>query len=172
MYMYLHFFALQLMYYMKNVQYKVPHTEEEIYFVDGDVKAYYDIINWQVNSHGELSYVTVGQYNASADNSMTIRNDTIIWNNEETEVSVTERALSSVLHKSLEVFIICMCMFQPPKSVCSENCQPGTRKGIRQGEPVCCFDCIPCADGEISNVTSQSTSIIFILVFICYMLFI
>lgn len=123
----------QLMYYMKNVQYKVPHTEEEIYFVDGDVKAYYDIINWQVNSHGELSYVTVGQYNASADNSMTIRNDTIIWNNEETE---------------------------PPKSVCSENCQPGTRKGIRQGEPVCCFDCIPCADGEISNVTNARECIL------------
>lgn len=86
------------MYYMKNVQYKVPHTEEEIYFVDGDVEAYYDIINWQVNSHGELSYVTVGQYNASADKTMTIKNDSIIWNNEETEVSVTQRALPQFLH--------------------------------------------------------------------------
>ncbi|KAM9801343.1 vomeronasal type-2 receptor 1 [Neosynchiropus ocellatus] len=119
----------QLMYYVKNVRFKVPHTDEEIFFEKGDVEGYYDIINWGVDGNGEISYVTVGQYNGSADpeNQMTIRNDSIVWNNDELE---------------------------PPRSVCSENCQPGTRKGIRQGEPVCCFDCIPCADGEISNMTN------------------
>uniref|UniRef100_A0A7N4PK78 G-protein coupled receptors family 3 profile domain-containing protein n=1 Tax=Sarcophilus harrisii TaxID=9305 RepID=A0A7N4PK78_SARHA len=40
--------------------------------------------------------------------------------------------------------------WQLPKSVCTELCRPGTRKGIRQGEPICCFDCIPCADGHVS----------------------
>ncbi|XP_059186760.1 vomeronasal type-2 receptor 1 [Centropristis striata] len=125
----------QLMYYLKNVRFNVPHTDEEIYFDDGDVEGIYDIINWQVSSNGEISYVTVGHYNGSAapEDRMTIMNESILWNNE---------------------------MLEPPRSVCSENCQPGTRKGIRQGEPVCCFDCIPCADGEISNSTNARACIL------------
>ncbi|XP_023817660.1 vomeronasal type-2 receptor 1-like [Oryzias latipes] len=125
----------QLMYYMKNVHFKVPNTEEEIYFVDGDIEGYYDIINWQLGGDGEISYVTVGHYNGSAapEDRLHIRNDSIVWNNDEST---------------------------PPRSVCSENCQPGTRKGIRQGEPVCCFDCIPCADGEISNTTNARECIL------------
>nr|XP_025725710.1 vomeronasal type-2 receptor 26-like [Callorhinus ursinus] len=38
-----------------------------------------------------------------------------------------------------------------PHSVCTDLCHPGTRKGIRQGEPICCFDCIPCANGHVSR---------------------
>ncbi|XP_072247743.1 vomeronasal type-2 receptor 1 [Leuresthes tenuis] len=125
----------QLMYYLKNVRFKVPNTEEEIYFVDGDIEGFYDIINWQVNSDGEISYVNVGLFNGSAapEDRLHIMNGSIVWNNEVTE---------------------------PPRSVCSEDCQPGTRKGIRQGEPVCCFDCIPCADGEISNTTNARECIL------------
>ncbi|XP_069053648.1 extracellular calcium-sensing receptor-like [Lepisosteus oculatus] len=43
------------------------------------------------------------------------------------------------------------------RSVCTESCPLGTRKGIRQGQPPCCFDCLPCADGKISNQTVECT---------------
>ncbi|XP_076850862.1 extracellular calcium-sensing receptor-like isoform X2 [Brachyhypopomus gauderio] len=45
---------------------------------------------------------------------------------------------------------------QVPVSVCSESCPPGTRKAVQKGKPICCYDCVPCATGEISNVTDST----------------
>ena len=76
------------MYYLKNLRFKMPHTGEEVYFEEGDIEGVYDIINWQVDGNGEISYVTVGNYNGSAapEDRMTLRNDSIMWNNEGMEV--------------------------------------------------------------------------------------
>ncbi|XP_029442992.1 vomeronasal type-2 receptor 26-like [Rhinatrema bivittatum] len=38
-----------------------------------------------------------------------------------------------------------------PRSVCSENCQLGHRKVSIEGQPACCFQCVPCSSGEITN---------------------
>uniref|UniRef100_A0A8C5HRJ4 Extracellular calcium-sensing receptor-like n=1 Tax=Gouania willdenowi TaxID=441366 RepID=A0A8C5HRJ4_GOUWI len=47
-----------------------------------------------------------------------------------------------------------------PVSVCSERCPPGTRKVLQKGKPVCCYDCVPCADGKISNKTDSITCVL------------
>uniref|UniRef100_A0A8C2VAJ8 Vomeronasal type-2 receptor 116-like n=1 Tax=Chinchilla lanigera TaxID=34839 RepID=A0A8C2VAJ8_CHILA len=44
---------------------------------------------------------------------------------------------------------------EPPRSVCSESCNPGFRKSPQEGRAACCFDCTPCADNEISNGTDM-----------------
>ncbi|KAG8140334.1 hypothetical protein E2320_003054, partial [Naja naja] len=38
-----------------------------------------------------------------------------------------------------------------PVSICTGSCHPGTSKKIKEGEPFCCYDCIPCPDGKISE---------------------
>ncbi|XP_008303660.1 extracellular calcium-sensing receptor-like, partial [Stegastes partitus] len=44
---------------------------------------------------------------------------------------------------------------QPPRSVCSESCPPGTRMARKNGQPVCCFDCVPCSERKFSNKTDS-----------------
>ncbi|XP_051846898.1 vomeronasal type-2 receptor 26-like [Antechinus flavipes] len=41
--------------------------------------------------------------------------------------------------------------WQTLQAVCSKNCGSGFRKIAREREPVCCFDCVQCPEGEISN---------------------
>ncbi|XP_063289581.1 vomeronasal type-2 receptor 26-like [Pelobates fuscus] len=43
----------------------------------------------------------------------------------------------------------------PPRSVCSDNCVAGFWKVPQRGQPVCCFDCVLCPDGTISNQTNS-----------------
>ncbi|XP_034368004.1 vomeronasal type-2 receptor 26-like [Arvicanthis niloticus] len=44
---------------------------------------------------------------------------------------------------------------QTPVSVCSHSCPLGFRKTPIEGKPFCCFDCLPCPDGEIANETDK-----------------
>ncbi|XP_070587978.1 vomeronasal type-2 receptor 26-like [Erythrolamprus reginae] len=55
--------------------------------------------------------------------------------------SIKQGALSrlKLLNKSL------------PESKCVESCHPGFVKRAREGEPGCCYDCVPCPEGTFST---------------------
>ncbi|XP_066430842.1 vomeronasal type-2 receptor 26-like [Eleutherodactylus coqui] len=46
-----------------------------------------------------------------------------------------------------------------PVSRCSDQCSPGSRKKTGETIHACCYDCIPCAEGEISNITDAEDCI-------------
>ncbi|XP_039596690.1 extracellular calcium-sensing receptor-like [Polypterus senegalus] len=116
----------QLFHYLMKVNFS-NHLGERIMFNEnGDPPAIYDIMSWQMDEHGEVRVKTVGLFDesAGAGNDLMLKEDEIFWN-----------------------FDFGMV----PESMCSKSCRPGSRKATRKGEPVCCFDCVPCADGEISS---------------------
>ncbi|KAM3937008.1 vomeronasal type-2 receptor 26-like [Leptodactylus fuscus] len=44
---------------------------------------------------------------------------------------------------------------QKPQSRCNDKCPPGSRKAPNGGYHVCCYDCVPCSEGEMSNTTDS-----------------
>ncbi|ETE58126.1 hypothetical protein L345_16155, partial [Ophiophagus hannah] len=38
-----------------------------------------------------------------------------------------------------------------PVALCNEKCHPGYRRKKKEGEPFCCYNCVPCPDGKISD---------------------
>ncbi|XP_069832147.1 vomeronasal type-2 receptor 26-like [Dendropsophus ebraccatus] len=42
-----------------------------------------------------------------------------------------------------------------PQARCNDPCSPGFRKAPNGGYHVCCYNCVPCSEGEVSNVTDS-----------------
>uniref|UniRef100_A0A4W4H5F9 Olfactory receptor C family, v1 n=1 Tax=Electrophorus electricus TaxID=8005 RepID=A0A4W4H5F9_ELEEL len=107
----------QLQHYLQEVSFLV--SGEHVNFdTRGDSVPSYDLINWQRQKNGDISFIKVGLYDGARDSGK--------------ELVIQD---------------------QVPVSICSDSCTLGFRKAVRNGEPLCCFDCVPCDSGKISNQT-------------------
>ncbi|XP_045067477.1 extracellular calcium-sensing receptor-like [Coregonus clupeaformis] len=119
----------QLLHYLKQVEFSNSFGDETKFDVNGDPVAEYDLVNWQLGAEGQVEFVTVGRFDETISlgrKKLHIQETDIIWNGNQTTV---------------------------PLSVCSRSCTPGTRRAIRPHFPICCFDCVVCAAGEMTNQT-------------------
>ncbi|XP_063785738.1 extracellular calcium-sensing receptor-like [Pseudophryne corroboree] len=124
----LNFKPWQLLHYIRNMRVTLSSGRELYFDEHGDIPAAYDIVNWQLTQEGTIEQVKVGSYDTSSGQFLNINASQLLWSMGDKET---------------------------PRSVCSESCPPGTRKAAIRGQPVCCFECVPCLQGEISNQTDS-----------------
>ncbi|XP_030050743.1 vomeronasal type-2 receptor 116-like [Microcaecilia unicolor] len=121
--------------YLKNLHFKNILDENIFFDENGEIAIGYDIINKVFLPNGTQLNKIVGSFNPydPLDQDFTINEKVIVWDSALTQI--------------------------PPQSKCSPNCTPGFRKLAREGKAVCCYDCIPCPEGEISNQTDMDNCI-------------
>ncbi|XP_077596552.1 extracellular calcium-sensing receptor isoform X1 [Stigmatopora nigra] len=118
--------AWQVLKQLRHLRY-AKNGGGKIHLDEFDLAANYTIINWHRSAEdSSVVFEEIGYYNMHAKRGakLVIDKTKILWNG-----------------YSLEV----------PFSNCSEDCEPGTRKGIIDSMPTCCFECTECSDGEYSN---------------------
>uniref|UniRef100_A0A8C4S0X4 Extracellular calcium-sensing receptor-like n=1 Tax=Erpetoichthys calabaricus TaxID=27687 RepID=A0A8C4S0X4_ERPCA len=122
-----------VLHYLKSVNFTTRSGDIVYFDSNGDPVAKYNLVNWQLTKEGVTQFVIIGVYDASLPEGQQfkMKNVPIIWAGNQYKV---------------------------PKSVCSELCPPGTRKAVQKGRPLCCFDCIQCAEGEITNKTEYKSN--------------
>nr|XP_004558316.2 extracellular calcium-sensing receptor-like [Maylandia zebra] len=120
----------QLVYYLRWVNFTTPFGDQVSFDENGDALPIYDVMNWLWLPDGSTKVQNVGEVKRSAfkGEELILDEDKIFWNLESKK---------------------------PPQSVCSESCPPGTHMVREKGKPQCCFDCIPCSEGKITNKTNS-----------------
>ncbi|XP_040202550.1 vomeronasal type-2 receptor 26-like [Rana temporaria] len=120
-----------LRHFMKNIHYTDP-TGEEIFFTnEGEVQSWLTLANWIIHKTGE-SYESAFQPLASFDDGKGV--DEIFNINPE-----------DIAWKGGRM----------PISRCNDRCPPGYRKAPKGSVHVCCYDCVPCSEGAVSNETDS-----------------
>ncbi|KAM8975060.1 extracellular calcium-sensing receptor [Pelodytes ibericus] len=124
--------AWQVLKHLRHLNF-TNNMGEQVDFNDfGDLVGNYTIINWHLSDEdGSVKFEDIGHYNVYAKKGerLYINESKILWSGFSREV---------------------------PFSNCSIICHQGTRKGIIEGEPTCCFECVDCPDGEYTDETDAS----------------
>ncbi|XP_066486242.1 vomeronasal type-2 receptor 26-like [Tiliqua scincoides] len=112
---------------LKRISFNNSAGDRVTFDQKGELAAGFDIINWVTFPNRSFLSVQVGRVDAESPpgKQFTINEEAITWH----------RWFNQVL----------------PITVCNDNCHPGHSKKKKEGQPFCCYDCVPCPDGMISD---------------------
>ncbi|XP_053121132.1 vomeronasal type-2 receptor 26-like [Hemicordylus capensis] len=117
----------QLHHFLRSVAFNNSVGEKVSFDENGELVAGFDIINWVTFPNQSFLRVKVGRMEPEAptEQVLTIQEDAIIWPRRFNQVQ--------------------------PLSLCNDNCHSGYSRTEVEGKPFCCYDCLPCPVGKISN---------------------
>ncbi|KAM9330264.1 vomeronasal type-2 receptor 26-like [Gastrophryne carolinensis] len=120
---------------LKKFTQSIPYTDttrEQLYFnKKGEVESIFTLANWIIRKATikyKFNFRVLAKFNGSHE----------VWH----KLNITAE---DIVWKRGTV----------PKSRCNERCQPGFRTIPREIVHICCYDCLPCSEGEVSNETDS-----------------
>ncbi|XP_073403140.1 extracellular calcium-sensing receptor-like [Dendrobates tinctorius] len=121
----------EILHSLRSVSFTTSDDREIHFDSSGDFPALYDIVNWQIGPQGDVQQVKVGSYdgNPKQGNKFVVNTSAIQWTRSQKQI---------------------------PVSTCSHSCPQGFRKVTIPGKPVCCFQCVQCPPGHITNQTDST----------------
>uniref|UniRef100_A0A1B8Y8A8 G-protein coupled receptors family 3 profile domain-containing protein n=3 Tax=Xenopus tropicalis TaxID=8364 RepID=A0A1B8Y8A8_XENTR len=124
----------QLHRYLKNVTFTDTENKTSYFDKNGELVTQYEIQNVFLDDNKPLVWNPVGMYTpwAQPDQNLHITAELIRWKTSDNKI---------------------------PRSQCSENCSPGYRKAPAPSVHSCCYSCVQCSEGEISNVTGRIAAV-------------
>ncbi|XP_044523146.1 vomeronasal type-2 receptor 26-like [Gracilinanus agilis] len=116
--------------FLKNIRFNNTAGKQVILDKKRHSVANYDVLNYVTFSNDTEVLVKVGEFLSQAPRGQdfTIQEKAIVW------PKLQEK---------------------PPHSRCSTVCGPGFHIKAQEEKPVCCFECVPCPQGQISNYTGK-----------------
>ncbi|XP_031750972.1 vomeronasal type-2 receptor 26 [Xenopus tropicalis] len=121
----------QLHRHLQKVQYRTPKGRAVSFNENGEIITRFGIYNSVTEADGELYLYLVGIFIpwATAGKQLILHSNIIKWKGTDSDI---------------------------PRAQCSDNCLPGFRKAQRVQTQLCCYDCVRCSEGEISNTTDSA----------------
>ncbi|KAM4019269.1 vomeronasal type-2 receptor 26-like [Anomaloglossus baeobatrachus] len=117
--------AFKLAHFLRHVSFET-NSGDKIYFNEhGETPGRLEIQNWLIFPNEATESVNVGRYLSEQ---LSLNDSSIQWPSNSSTI---------------------------PRSVCTVSCPSGFRKSGREGKPICCYNCVPCSAGEISNTTDM-----------------
>ncbi|XP_034260343.1 vomeronasal type-2 receptor 26-like [Pantherophis guttatus] len=119
----------KLHWFLQGLTFNNSHGEIVSINHQGEVLSGFDITNVVMFPNNSYRKVKIGKMDPTAleGSEFVIHEDLIVW------------------HKYFKQVL--------PRSVCNNPCPAGYQKKKKEGEKFCCYDCDPCSDGKISNMS-------------------
>ncbi|XP_015279006.1 PREDICTED: vomeronasal type-2 receptor 26-like [Gekko japonicus] len=122
----------QLHHLLKGVSFNNSAGDKVSFNENWELVTEFDVINCVTFSNQSVIQTKIGRLDPQApvDQGIIMNKGAIVWHNWFNQVQ--------------------------PLSLCNGHCHPGNSKRRKEGEPFCCYDCIPCPEGKISDKNDMS----------------